>query len=162
MDIRELVNRAVADAVSQAVAEALANVNMAPATPVIRDSVRRQVVAAPDATAARRRRSRRPAPAVGYHAGAGIDKRTVKRIAAQLPGNPGAVLADIVAHPGSTNRAIAQRMVVEHDWSAESAKKATESALYQLRVHDADWNVLDLTDKRAAKKALAVSRELAE
>jgi hypothetical protein len=158
--MKELVRSLIADELASTIREVIRE--MGGNGPAVLPANRNQA-AEPEALREpqqRRSRARRPAPAVGYHAGAGVDGRTVKRIAADLPDNPATVLQDVVKHPGSTNREIAQRMVVEHDWSVESAKKAVESALYQLRVHDAGWNTLKLDDNRQAKKALVVSREL--
>jgi hypothetical protein len=156
--IEALVNTAIEAALEQALG-GLGNVNVAAPGAVERDED-----AAPNGAPQRRRRivRRRPAPAVGYHPGRGVDGRTVKRIAADLPGNPGTVLRDVVAHPGSTNREIANRLVATAGWDADVAKKATESALYQLRTHDAEWNVLKLGDNGTHPKALIISRALPE
>jgi hypothetical protein len=159
--LSERIEALIAARVEAAIAEALGGgINV----PQREDAIEQPDDAAPNGGPQRRRRHvrRRPAPAVGYHPGRGIDGRTVKRIAADLPGNPGTVLRDVVAHPGSTNREIANRLVATAGWDADVAKKATESALYQLRTHDADWNVLKLGDNGTHPKALIISRALPE
>lgn len=96
----------------------------------------------------RTRRTRRAAPTVGYHAR--LTKKD-KLPDALTASNVRTVLADVIRHPGSTNRDITERTGL--------VKKAVESALYALRTTDKNGKLLGPGNH---KTALVYSAALAE
>lgn len=125
-----------------------------PAVRAERDTTDVEPTREPASEPTRRRRTRRPAPAVGYHVN--VDKRTAKRaINETLAHNPGVVLEYVMAHPGSTNRQITAGL-----GEAVGGKKAVESALDQLRTTDADGNRLERGSTKQKRNALVISKPL--
>lgn len=125
--LKNMIRQYVSDAITEAFGGSPARETVGRAEVVGNNREVVADVARAIAAATPKRRTRRVAPAVGYSAR--INGR--KKRPAWLSHNLDVVLADVVKHPGTTNRAITERL-----GDQLGGKKAVESALYALRTHD--------------------------
>lgn len=133
-------------------------------SPAVQQARQTTTVGQAETVQRRRRRTRKMPPSVGYWAN-GLDKRTVKTAIKTLPGGPdgnsAVTLIEVVNQPGITNRQLAEKLVASGRYgNVADAIKPVQSALYQMRVHDGEWNELQRDDPKSMKHALIVSREL--